>query len=164
MATLEKLVDDGLIEKLEVELEPKELPWRCLYGTPEFVEWLREILPNFDTALIEGEISPIEQVDDIFHEYIIGAEFNSDRRFKKLNYTPDYFVWEFKTLDIRIFGWVPRKDSFVCTFGDSKNNIELMRSYGRYIAQTAYIRNHLDLEEPKCLESKEYADVISNQT
>ncbi len=163
MATLDSLANSNLLEKLEVELEPKEMPWRCLYGTPEFVEWLKETLPYIKIASIYGETTPLEQVDDLFHEYIVGAKFNNDRRFKKLSSKPEYFVWELKSPDIRVFGWVPKKNSFICAFGDKTDQIKLWDSYNTYVARTKYVRNYLDLDEPKCVESKEYIDVISDQ-
>ena len=97
-----------------------------------------------------------------FFEYVSGEDFSSDRRFKKLHCNPDNHVWEFKTEEVRVFGWVPNKDFFVCCYGDSKDKIKEFDSYGRYIAQTTFVRNNLNLNEPKCLISRSYSDVISN--
>lgn len=85
-----------------------------------------------------------------------------DRRFKKLARTPDEFVWEFKTPDIRVFGWIPMRDVFICAFGDMKDEIETRNLYGRYIAQTIYVRNNLELDEPRYVASGEYHDVLSD--
>jgi hypothetical protein len=161
MATLPKLCEEGGLVALDPGLGPDELPTRRLYGTPAFVEWLDNILPVISADSAEADLSAMEQVAALFHEYLIGAKFSDDRRFKKLNSTPSHHVWEFKTDDVRIFGWIPEKDVFVCCFGDSKDAIETFRKYGRYIAQTKYVRDHLDLDEPKHLEGKDYADVIS---
>ena len=162
MATLLELKRSGTLIEIEVPLDSGEQKWRRLFGTRDFVRWLDETLPLLETAFIGVETEPYEQIDAIFHEYCIGEPMQLDRRFKKLSRTPDEFVWEFKTPDIRIFGWIPMRDTFVCTFGDLKDRIETMRLYGRYIAQTIYVRNNLDLDEPKFVASAEYDDVLSD--
>ena len=162
MATLDTLVENESLVKIEVDLDVGVLPWRCLYGTPEFITWLDQILPNIVTTVVGGDIEPEEQVDAIFNEFVSGKAMSFDRRFKKLSATPETYVWEFKTLDIRIFGWVPKCDHFICTFGDMKDTIEVYRRYGRYVAQTIYFRTNLDLDEPKFIASEEYANVLSD--
>src|SRR5690606_4949012 len=109
MATLSELeVRESLI-RLEVELDPGEQPWRTIYALPSFIPWLDETLPGLSTTIVGGDTEPAEQLDAVFHEYIQGAPLNLDRRFKRLSWTPDLSVWEFKTPDLRIFGWVPRR-------------------------------------------------------
>jgi len=104
MTTLEELIENGELTNIDGNLEPGELPYRLLYGVPSFIEWLIQILPNLQTDPIYSEITPIEQVDAIFHSYILGDDIQSDRKFKKLSCTPNHHVWEFKTIDIRMFG------------------------------------------------------------
>jgi hypothetical protein len=43
-----------------------------------------------------------------------------------------------------------------------KDRIELLNAYGRYIAQTVWVRDNLPLNHPKLVESKDYNDVLSN--
>ncbi|MER9855240.1 MULTISPECIES: hypothetical protein [unclassified Mesorhizobium] len=162
MATVATLEADGVLVRIEVEMNAGTMPWRRLYGTPDFVKWLQNVLPMLTTAIVGHEIEPSEQVDARFNEFISGENMLDDRRFKKLSWTPDHFVWEFKTLDIRIFGWMVEKDCLICTFGDTKDEIERLRKYGKYIAQTVYARNNLGLDEPNFVNSKEYCDVLSD--
>lgn len=162
MATLIELCDAGVIDTID-PLEPGELAWRTLYGTMDFLRWLEDCLPEFDHNELYADLTPQEQVFAVFSEYVSGEPFSTDRRFKKLNWTPDHHVWEFKTDEVRIFGWVPHKDAFICGFGDSKDRIQVQNSYGRYINQTAFVRNQMQLDEPKCLMSRSYADVISTK-
>jgi hypothetical protein len=163
MATLAMLCEVGALVRLDPGLELGELATRRLYGTPEFVNWLDTDLPVMPEDPLTADLNPLEQVAALFHEYVTGEKFSDDRRFKKLNSTPQHHVWEFKTDDVRIFGWIPEKDVFLCCFGDSKNEIETYRKYGMYIARTKYVRDFLNLDEPKCLQEKEYKDVISTQ-
>ncbi len=162
MATLLELKRSGTLTSIEVPLDGDDQKWRRLYGTNDFVRWLDEKLPLLETTVVGGETEPYDQVDAVFHEYIVGEPMQFDRRFKKLSRTPDEYVWQFKTPDIRIFGWIPMRDAFVCTFGDMKDRIETLNLYGRYIAQTVYVRNGLDLDEPRYVASAEYDDVLSD--
>lgn len=162
MATLEELENRGSLIRIDVPLDGGEQIWRRLYGTPAFVSWLDDVVPELVSTIVGGETSPSDQLDARFHEYVIGESIQDDRRFKGLASTPERHVWEFKTLDLRVFGWFPLRDCFICTFGDMKDDIELRNSYGRYIAQTVYERDNLPLDEPKLITGKDYSDVLSN--
>lgn len=161
MATLSSLVTAGALERISVELEGR-LSWRSLYGTPEFIRWLDEVLPYLEPGSAGAEITPNEQVDALFFDFISGERLEEDRRFKALSRTPDLFVWELKTIDVRIFGWFVSMDHFVCCYGDMKDEILRKDSVGTYMARVEYVRNQLDLDEPKRLEFKDYANVLSN--
>ncbi|MGI3164964.1 hypothetical protein [Pseudooceanicola sp. 200-1SW] len=161
MATLIELYESGALETID-PLEPGELPWRTLYATTDFIGWLESGLPKIKPDILHDSLSPLEQVYSVFYEYVSGDEFSREWRFKKLNCTPDHHVWELKTDAVRVFGWVPKKNIFVCCFGDAKEEIMRNGSYGLYIARTAYVRNNLALDEPKCVESRRYEDVISD--
>jgi hypothetical protein len=160
MATLVELCESGVLEVID-PLEAGELPWRTLYATAEFIDWLEDDLPNLGHNDLYSDLSPIEQVLAAFAEYVAGEVFLDDRRFKKLSCTPEHYVWEIKTDEVRIFGWAPAKDAFICCFGDSKDKILLLDSYGTYIARTVYVRNNMPLDEPKHIASGEMSDVIS---
>lgn len=163
MATLIELCESHAIVEIDPGLGPADLKWRCLYGTPDFTRWLEEVLPTYPEDHIHADLSPLEQVAACMMEYVLGEAFSTDRRFKKLKRTPSLDVWEMKTDDIRIFGWVPKKDAFVCCFGDLATDVKLQGKYGRYMAQTTRVRQLLALDEPKFIGSEEYQDVISTK-
>jgi hypothetical protein len=162
MTTLLELCESGALDTID-PLEAGELPWRTLYGTTEFLEWLENALPILGHNELYSDLSPQEQVFAAFAEYVSGEEFIEDRRFKKLSWTPERFVWEIKSDEVRVFGWVPHKDAFICCYGDSKDRILVEDSYGRYIAKTVYVREKMDLDEPKLVSSGAIKDVISNK-
>ena len=161
MATIRELVDSGRLEEIN-SLEENELPMRYLYGTPEFISWLDESLELIEFDPTYAELEPTEQVDALFGEYSLGHPFSTDRRFKKLASTPDHGIWELKTTDVRIFGFVPEKDKFVCCFGEDADIVKLKNSYGAFIARSRFTLNNLGLDEPPCIMSSEYKDVISD--
>lgn len=150
------------MQRIDVDLEAHELPWRTLYGTPEFVSWLDDALATMDSKVSEvADMTPSEQIAVMLVEYVAGEPFSDDRRFKSLSCTPQRFIWEMKSDDVRIFGWVPNMNSFVCCFGDLKDTIILNNSYGAYIARTVYVREHIGLDEPRFIPSREHVDVVS---
>lgn len=155
MATIDALCERGELVKIDGLLEEHELEWRLIYGTPEFICWLDEGISALKIDSMADDLTPMEQVVALLAEYVEGESFLDDRRFKKLNGTPDWFVWELKTVHVRIFGWVPKKNIFICCFGDSKDKIVTLNLAQRYIAQTKYVMNCLDLDEPKALQTKE---------
>lgn len=161
MTTFTKLVEDEALIPIDGGLEGAEQPFRCIYGTPEFIEWLERV----EESQPEHSLSPLtltEQIDAIFYGYISGGTMNTDRRFKQLKSKPNHHIWEFKTADIRMFGWVPQRDHIILAFGDLKDTIVRQQSYGRYMAQTKYVRdNELKANDPEHITSGKYEDVIS---
>lgn len=162
MATIAELEESGALVKLDL-LDPGEMPWRYIYATPAFIQWLDEVLPSLISTTVGSQLSPQEQVFARFDEYVAGEACNDNRRFKSLSATPDHHVWEFKTDDIRVFGWIPRRDTFIATFGDTKDDIETYRRYGLYMARTKFVRDNLGLDEPNCLTEKDYPSVVSDK-
>lgn len=166
MATLSLLADGDELDRVEIELDSGRQPWRCLYATPQFSEWAGNVLPTMLTGVMQAEITPNEQVYALFADFIEGKHLEEDRRFKPLKYHPELHVWELKTIDVRIFGWFAKMDNFVCCFGEHKDVLEdpdeVERTYGRYIARTNFERHVLDLDPPKSVEFKEYANVLSD--
>jgi len=167
MATLTELADAEVeIQRIEIDLDNGKQPWRCLFATPDFQEWAGNVLPELETGIMQAEISPNEQVYALFADFIEGQHLEENRRFKPLRYHPELFVWELKTIDIRIFGWFAAMDMFICCFGELKdvleNPNETTRTYDRYIAKTNFARHTLSLDEPKFVNFKEYANVLSD--
>ena len=163
MATLLELCESGRLEQIDATLDGHELAWRRIFATPEFVGWLDETLPAFPTDEVYSNMSPLEQVYSVFAEYISGEDFSIDKRFRKLKRTPTLDIWEIKTSDIRIFGWVPEKDAFICCFGDDASTIKNLNLYDRYMAQANFVRTQIDLNEPKSITGGSYADVLSTK-
>ncbi len=161
MATLLELCHAGSLVKIEGLLDDHELEWRNIYGTQSFIGWLEEGLPNLEFDSMSDSLTPKEQVAAMMAEYVNGENWLNDRRFKKLKRTPELYIWELKTVHVRIFGWVPKKDNFICCFGDSADKVKSLDLYGRYIAQCSRVRELLDLDPPKCVESGSIEDVVS---
>ena len=152
MATLSTLSgDDGPLTKLAVHLEKGQLPLRSIYGLPEFMEGLTNDLPTWECGRLEADQTPQEQMDSILHTWISGRPIRYSRMLKDLWPTTDE-VWEFKTADLRIFGWIYRPRVFIAVFldyADWYKGPTIRETYDGTRNSVVGVRNTLDLDEPK---------------
>ena len=146
-----------------MSLGSRELPVRRLYGTRDFVEWLKERERASEASKLGAETSIIEQIDTIFYRFIIGDSFHNrwDFRCIKVEKHP---VWEFKTPDIRIFGWFPAKDCFIAAYGGWADYIKDHDLYRGYRLEIRRLRREMSLAQELCGEGTTPDDVISNRS
>jgi hypothetical protein len=150
MATLEQLVREGTLKRYHVDLEPDEQPARYLYATPEFESWFANVLSGVPRDR-GRDLTPAEQVDQCFYEFIVGEPMAYGLDCRKLDPLMDH-VWELKTIDVRIFGWFPKKATFLMASGELKLRLRSFKAYAPYVKQVVSIRNAMPLDPPKALE------------
>ncbi|HUN95887.1 MAG TPA: hypothetical protein VMU69_06565 [Bradyrhizobium sp.] len=160
MPTIADLVDSGAILKIEVELAPRDQPLRLLYGTPQFVEWLGEVLSGARPPRLFGNTSPAEQIDDLFHSFLSGAPLIFTRQFRVVR-AEENAVWELKTPDVRIFGWFMAKDCFVAVFGNWADTIKDHDLYRGYRIAIRRLRRELGVDATLCVKGVSPDDVLS---
>ena len=152
MATIVTLSgDNGPLTDLDVPLGRRETKRRWFYAGQEFMGWLRQDVPQLETGRLRAADTPQEQLDQILYKWISGGEITYQRMFKDLMPMSDE-VWEMKTADIRIFGWMCEPLKFIAVFGDYADNYKLRGRESAYdLAKRRVIRfrDCLDLEEPK---------------
>lgn len=158
MATLVQLCDDKKLIQLGGGLEDHELPERQLYAFPDVVEWLDETLPDLDPFFHEGAQDPLEQADELLHDFVSGEDFAFYE--KSHSMTPaDAGVWELKTPDIRFFGWFVKKRVFVIAQISSAQKCKEHNLYAGFRNMTVHKRDQLPLDEPKYVLG-DYHDVL----
>ena len=161
MPTISDLVATGAIVRIEVELGPHEQPLRLLYGTPQFVTWLQEILAGASPpSRLLGHLAPAQQIDDLFYSFLSGAPLVFSRQFRAVR-AEDNAVWELKTPDIRIFGWFMAKDCFVAVFGNWADIIKDHDLYRGYRIAIRRLRRELGIDETLCVKGDAPDDVLS---
>lgn len=161
MATIIDLDHQGVLMKLDPELDHPQQELRRIYLGPKLVTWIADTLPNLESD--RGlETSPLGQFDELVAVFCSGETLTFDWQFKPLNYVQDG-IWELKTADLRIFGWFPEKDCFIGVIADTKARIlefKLVTPYAN--VEVAPFRNNLDLDEPKFIDGKDPHAVVTN--
>jgi hypothetical protein len=165
MATLSTLVTDDAIVEIEVILDGGQLPWRKLYGFPPtgqenyLVPWLRDTLPTM-ISVTDAEDTPEEQVYGLLELYAVGEPLVLGKMYRPL-FPHKQGVWEFKTADVRIFGWFPQRDHFIGVFADDATHIHQHNLHTGYVNEVIRLRRNLDLDKPRFIAGADQNVVLS---
>lgn len=160
MPTITDLIESGAIVKIDVELAPRDQPLRLLYGTPQFIAWLQQVLAGAQPLQRLGHASVAEQIDDLFYSFLSGQQLVFTRQFRVVR-AEDNAVWELKTPDVRIFGWFMAKDCFVAVFGNWADTIKDHDLYRGYRIAIRRLRRELGIDATLCVKGVEPDDVLS---
>jgi hypothetical protein len=160
MPTITDLIDSGAIVKIDVELAPRDQPLRLLYGTPQFIAWLQQVLAGAQPQQRLGHVPVAEQIDDLFYSFLSGQPLVFTRQFRVVR-AEDNAVWELKTPDVRIFGWFMAKDCFVAVFGNWADTIKDHDLYRGYRIAIRRLRRELGIDATLCVKGVAPDDVLS---
>jgi hypothetical protein len=139
------------LRRVVVPLNRDDQHHRLMYGFPRFITWLTQELPSLQAGRMRSSDTPYEQVDNIIYRWIAGKEIIYDRMFKDLMPMIEE-VWELKTVDTRIFGWMYRPRIFIAVFGDYADLYKGRNVSATYVSarnQVKDARAGLDIDEPK---------------
>jgi len=148
MTTIDQLVRREKLLKLEDVLDPGELEERLIYLHPRVAAWMDQNLETLENdGFYDNVPSPQQQADDLFYEFISGADINSDWPPHAMipNVTG---VWELRTADLRFFGWFWRKSIFLLTAIDTAARCKDYALYAGYRDQCTHDRTEFDLAPP----------------
>jgi hypothetical protein len=149
MATIDILLTRQALTRILVPTREAKLRW--VYGFPDFQSWLDADLPNLIPGRLKAQDTPSEQVDNVLYRWISGKDIIYSRQFQDLMPMADE-VWEMKTADIRIFGWMYQPRKFIAVFGDYADLYKgrnKTRSYDDARGKVVRERDNLDLDQPK---------------
>jgi hypothetical protein len=157
MATLEYLVAEGKLERYVVDLEFGEQPERYIYANPVIASWFEG--PLRAAKRDRGRnLLPLEQVDEALYEFVRGDPMVYGTDCRKLEPHTEA-IWELKTTDVRIFGWFPRKSTFLMVGGALRADLSKFAAFKPYIDSVIRFRSALCLDDPKALKG-DLLDVI----
>jgi hypothetical protein len=160
MATITQLEKAGVLAKLDAQLSHKQQEFRCFYASQKLVGWLQNDL-YAATSQHNLEQTPAEQVDALFEIYCSGGELIYEWTFKDIRPIGSG-VWEFKTADVRIFGWFCSVDVFVGVVADFAWRIKKHNLYAGYRDEVLRFIGLLEIDEPKCLMGGVEDGIVSN--
>lgn len=135
---------------------------------------LKPLLVWFQTVLRKQE--PLEPTDDppykqiklTFKDYLFGKQIIVGKDIKQMQPLGDD-VYEFRTPDVRVFGWFYTRDCFIAVCGDTIDNLKRDElnprrnndEYNMRRDEVIRARNDLDLDEPKWIQGARLTDVLS---
>jgi hypothetical protein len=150
MATPDKI---ATLTRIQVPLRRHEFDERWFYAMPSLVRFLEEILPSAQTGVLGATESPAAQMDTLLRKWNAGRPMAYGRAFSNLKPT-GRAVWEMKTADLRIFGWVYRPKVFIAAFAGladdykPQNGNPPKESYDDARERVIWIREKLELTPP----------------
>ena len=164
MATITTLSGDGgPLIKVTVPLRRFEMEERQLYVFDCCVSWMKTKVPTMVTGNLKAQQTPSEQLDAILYKWISGKRFVYDRMFKDLSPAEDE-VWELKTADLRIFGWMYRPKIFIGVLGDFADFYKepnKTKFYSDAKNKVIAKRDLLDIDGPKFVEGATFDELVS---
>ena len=161
MLTIAALEDRGAIRRIDVELSPRAQPCRLLYGVPGFIAWLQERTRTNERSPMGLELSPSQQLDNLFHDFVSGEPLAFSRQFRFIRAEEDA-IWELKTPDLRVFGWFLKRDCFLAVFGDWADRVKDHGLYRGYRLEIRRLRRELGANEMLCVKGLDPDDVLSS--
>lgn len=163
MSTVETLIASGELDRIEVDLPARNQLVRTFLGAKAF----RDELP----ALLELPKKKYSQDTHMEQFYAIMVKYLSGQRMSVLPSWEDIKIlspvvdgiWEFRTLDIRMFGWFSAVDTFIAHRVLDKDFVQNHKLSTGLATATAYYRSTLGLDPPVFVASDRIQDVVSNQ-
>jgi hypothetical protein len=133
MATSDKLFGEAGIVRVKLRLGRGQFDERKLYAYPACLEWMKVEVPQMATGRIQSALSPKEQLITRLLQWITGKPMAYGRMFQDMSPRSDE-VWELKTADLRIFGWMYRQREFIAVCG----------GYADHYKEPTKIKNYAD--------------------
>jgi hypothetical protein len=116
MATFAKILEDARITRVKLRLPRGRFDERELYAFPECLDWMRKKVPTMVTGRIGSAFTPAEQLMRRLTQWIVGDTMVHNRMFKDME-PQSHGVWELKTENLRIFGWMYQRRKFIAVCG-----------------------------------------------
>ncbi|MED5545756.1 MAG: hypothetical protein VYD90_10945 [Pseudomonadota bacterium] len=145
---------------MEGVLEHGELAQRHFLLTARCGEGLNEKVANMQSDW-DVEVDPSEQLYELMRHFIVGGRMDYPRQFHQLHHRRDG-IWELKTPDLRLFGWFPKRDCFICSDVANATKVKADGAYAGYCEQAWFARDRLGLDPPKYISGGEPQHVLSN--
>ncbi|WP_316169057.1 MULTISPECIES: hypothetical protein [unclassified Bradyrhizobium] len=116
MTTFDKLLSDKLLIPVGLKLRRGQFPERKFFAFPECIAWMRDEVPQMTTGRVASDFTPHEQMVLRLRQWIAGDPMTYGPMFHDMDPT-EHGVWEMKTADLRIFGWIYKPKQFIAVRG-----------------------------------------------
>ena len=130
---------------------------RELYAFPDCLKWMKETVPKFETGRQNSAHTPAEQMILRVQQWLSGAPLQKGPMFKELEFPKDNDVWELKTSDLRMFGWMYQPKKFIvasCGYADHYKEPTKTKNYADDVRAVMDARQALPLDGAKFVKGK----------
>lgn len=152
MATISTLAGpNGPLTSITVPLRVGVQPERSFYALGGFVHWVVNTLPGLATGRLQAAQTPRQQLDSVLRTWMIGRPMRYPEVMNDLS-PMAMEVWELKTPDLRIFGWIYRPKVFIAVLGDYADDYKpptKTKNYADARNSVVAARDALDIDPPK---------------
>jgi hypothetical protein len=156
MATFVSIVEEQkLLIPVRLKLPRKQFPERKFYAYPECIEWMKQV-PQMKTGRVASDFTPHEQLVERLRQWIAGDPMEYGRMFHDMDPRTDD-VWEMKTADLRIFGWMYKPREFIAVRGgyaDDYKEPTKTKNYADDRRAVVEARNALPLDVDKSVRGR----------
>lgn len=152
MSTFEKIIADKLLIPVVVKLPRGKFYERYLYAFPESLKWMKEEVPKLQTGRLQSAQTPAEQLIMRLQQWLSGASINKGPMFQEMKYPEHNDVWELKTDDLRLFGWMYQPKKFIIAshgYADHYKEPTKTKNYADDVRAVMKARDELPLDGPK---------------
>jgi hypothetical protein len=151
MSTFITLLEDKRLYRVTLQLPRNQFHERKLYAYPECLRWMREDVPKMKTGRLRSALTPREQLLERLRQWMSGDPMDYWPEFHDMDPRSDE-VWELKTDDLRIFGWMYRPKEFIAVRGGYADDYKPPRKTKVYAddrREVVKARNALPLDGDK---------------
>jgi hypothetical protein len=162
MATFDKILEDKILLPVKVRLGKGQFYDRKMYAYPASLTWMRETVPTFVTGRKKSAQTPAEQLIMRLQQWLSGASINKGPMFQEMKYPEDNDVWELKTDDLRLFGWMYQPRIFIVAahgYTDDYKDPTKIKYYADDVRAVMQARDALPLDGPKFVKG-EFDDLV----
>jgi|ERR1700683_4388417 len=116
MATFDTLVQEKKLIPIVLRLPRSQFHERKIYAYPECLDWMKKEIPKMTTGRVASAFTPKEQFIERMRQWMSGHPMAYGPWFHDMEPKTDE-VWEMKTADLRIFGWMYQPRKFIAVRG-----------------------------------------------
>jgi hypothetical protein len=154
MATFDKLLKANVLVRVTFRLPRGQFHERKIYAYPGCLEWMRNEIPKMVTGRVASDFTPKEQLIERLRQWMSGDPMAYGRMFRDMEPKIDE-VWEIKTADLRIFGWMYRPREFIAVragYADDYKEPTKIKNYADERREVVKARDTLPLDGDKYTE------------
>jgi hypothetical protein len=151
MATFDRLLEDKTLVRVTIPLPRGQFHERKLFAYPDCLEWMRKEVPKMVTGRVASSFTPKEQLIERLRQWMSGDPMAYGRMFHDMEPKGDE-VWEIKTADLRIFGWIYLPREFIAVragYADDYKEPTKIKNYADERREVVKARDALPLDGEK---------------